>query len=161
MPEVRKAWIDASLDVVTTLEHVGVPHQLVGGAAAARYGVERPVHDVDLYVPAEDLPRVAAACADRLIRPPHRHRDEHRNLTFLALEAGGVRVEIGGADATYCDARTGMWHGAAIDFADAALMTVRGRTVPVMPAARLREYKRRLDRAVDRKDCAVLARCGA
>ncbi len=161
MAEVREAWIDALLDVVTTLEHVGVPHQLVGGAAAALYGVERPVRDVDLYVPAEDLPRVAAACADQLTRPPRRHRDGHWDLTFLALEAGGVRVEIASADARYRDARTGTWHGAAIDFADAALMTVRGRTVPVMPVARLREYKRRLDRAVDRVDCAALARDGA
>ncbi len=161
MPEAGEAWIDALLGVVATLERLGVPHQLVGGAAAVLYGVERPVHDVDLYVPAGDLPRVAAACADRLIRPPHRHRDEHWDLTFLALDAGGVRVEIAGADATYHDVRTGTWHGAVIDFGDATLMTVRGQTVPVMPVARLREYKRRLDRAVDRADCAALARTGA
>jgi hypothetical protein len=146
------------LSVVTALEHLGVPHQVVGGAAAALYGVGRPVHDVDLYVPAGDLPRVAAACNDRLIRPASRHRDEHWDVTFLALDVGGVRVEIAGADATYRDARTGTWHGAAIDFADATPMTVRGRTVPVMPVGRLCEYKRRLDRAVDRADCAALAR---
>ncbi len=161
MSEVRDAWIDALLNVVTTLKQGGVPHQLLGGAEAALCSVQRPVHDVDLYVPAGDLPRAAAACADRLTRPPRRHRDERWDLTFLALDAGGVRVEIAGADATYRDARTGTWHGASIDFGDATLMTVRGRTVPVMPVARLHEYKRRLDRAVDRADCAALARAGS
>jgi hypothetical protein len=158
--ETREAWIDALLDMVTVLEHVDIPHQLAGEAAAALYCVERPVHDVDFSVPAEHPPRVAAACADRLIRPPCRHRDEHWDQTLLALEAGGVRVEIAGADAPYRDARSGTWHGAAVDVTDATLTTVRGR-VKVLPMARLREYKRRLDRAVERADCAALARGGA
>lgn len=157
MPEPGRGWIDALLRAVTTLERLDVPYQIVGGAAAVLHGVDRPVHDVDLYVPPEELGRIAAAVHDRLVRPPDRHRDAHWDLTFLALDDSGVRVEIAGADALYRDARTGRWHDAAVDFSEATPMRLRGRTVRVMPIERLRTYKRRLDRPMDRVDCAALA----
>ncbi len=156
MTEPATGWIDGLLWAVAELERLGIPHQLVGGAPASLYGVDRPVHDVDFYVPAADLPKLVEAQAHRLIRPPQHHRDEHWDLTFLALEYRGVRVEIAAADAAYRERHTSLWHDAAIDFADATPVRVRGRMVQVMPVQRLREYKRRLDRPVDRMDCAAL-----
>jgi hypothetical protein len=156
--EVAGTWVDALLRTVAMLERLAVPYQIVGGAAAALYGVERPVHDIDLYVPARDLSRVAEACGERLGRPPGPHRDEHWDLTFLALEDSGLRVEIAGADAAYRDAHTGAWHAAAIDFDHATRLRVNQQTVRVMPIGQLVAYKRCLDRPVDRIDCAALDR---
>ena len=149
-------WVDSLLWAVASLERLGVPYQLVGGAAAVLYGVDRPVHDVDFYVPPTHLVTIAAAHPRRVLRPPSHHRDDHWDLTFLALEHAGIRLEIAGADAAYRDGSTGGWHDAAIDFAAATPIRVRGTTVRVMPVGRLCEYKRRLGRPVDCTDVAAL-----
>ncbi len=154
--EPAARWIDGLLWAVATLERCGAPYQLVGGAAAALYGAHRSVHDVDFYVPATHLTTIAAAHPRRLIRPPSYHRDEHWDLTFLVLEHAGIRLEIAGSNAAYYDRNTGVWRDAAIDFDDATPIRIRSRMVQVMPVRRLCEYKRRLDRAVDRQDVAAL-----
>ena len=37
--------------IVEILERHGVPYQVVGGLAARAHGAERPIVDIDLYVP--------------------------------------------------------------------------------------------------------------
>jgi hypothetical protein len=147
--------------IVELLEARQIPFQVVGGLAAHAYGATRPLVDLDLYVPSARLPEIAAVAASepaaRLLRAPERYSDAAWDLTFLAFEYAGQRVELGGADeASYFDRRAGRWRDAAIDFSGAVPRAVLGRVVPVMPRAELVAYKRALDREVDRLDLAEL-----
>ena len=147
--------------IADLLERLRVPYQAVGGLAARAYGASRPLVHLDFYIPTARLPELLAAAesdpAARVVRAPAPYRDAAWDLTFLALEYGGQRVELGGADeARYFDAVRGRWCPAAIDFAASVPRAVLGRVVPVMPRAELIAYKRALDRGVDRRDLADL-----
>lgn len=134
-----------------------VPWQVVGGLAVRSLGGQRPLADIDIYVPDADLARVAEALGPDLTRAPERHRDGHWDLTFLAALRHGWRVEVAGADSTrYRDAGSGRWHPAHVDFEASVHRPVEGVSLPVMPRNRLVAYKRALDREVDRVDVREL-----
>lgn len=138
-----------------------VPWQLVGGLAARAFGSDRPLVDIDVYVPDADLARVAEALGPDLTRAPDRHRDRHWDLTFLAADVHGWRVEVAGAESARLRERgSGRWRPADIDFGESERRSVEGVSVPVMPRDRLLEYKRALGREVDRIDVRDLERTG-
>jgi hypothetical protein len=147
------AWIAGVLD------DLGVPYQVVGGLAARAHGATRPLVDIDLYVPSEALEPVARAVAPHVTRPPTRHRDEHWDLAYMKLEYAGRTVEIAGADdARYREGDGDRWWDADIDFDASRRIGILGTEVPVMGRERLMEYKRRLDREVDRLDLDLIDR---
>lgn len=148
-------------DIAGLFADLNVPWQVVGGLAVRAFGGERPLADIDVYVPDADLARVAEALGPDLTRAPDRHRDHHWDLAFLAAERHGWRVEVAGADsARFRERSTGRWRPADVRFSGSVLRTVEGVTVPVMPSDRLVAYKRALDREVDRIDVRDLERVG-
>ncbi|MGD8329539.1 MAG: hypothetical protein PVJ49_08880 [Acidobacteriota bacterium] len=149
--------------IVGLLRDLGILFQGVGGLAARAYGATRPLVDLDFYVPTSRLAEVAAAAADRVVRPPTRHRDDDWDITFMALEHDGVRIELGGADdARYFDRSAGCWRDVAIDYGAAQVLEVLGVDVPLMARTELIAYKQALDRPVDRRDLKeILPRAGA
>lgn len=148
-------------DFAELLADLEVPWQAVGGLAVRAHGGTRPLADIDVYVPDADLARVAEALGPDLVRAPERHRDPHWDLTFLAAERHGWRVEVAGADsARFRDAGSGRWRPADIDFAESVARAVEGVSLPVMPRDRLVDYKRALDREIDRVDVRELEEVG-
>ena len=71
---------------------------MVGGLAARAYGAQRPLVDIDVYAPTTRLSEIAATARERVVRKPARHQDEQWDLTFMAFEYSGMRIELGGAD---------------------------------------------------------------
>lgn len=133
-----------------------------GGLAARAFGATRDLVDLDFYVPEAALPALA-----RLLAPgrdavaPRRVRSPEWDVTVLALEVAGCRVELGAAEgARWRDARTGTWHAAGIDFTLAETRTVLGVPTPVMPRDDLIAYKTALERDVDLLDLHDLTGCG-
>jgi hypothetical protein len=114
--------------------------------------------DIDLYVPDEaSLDRIASAAADRLVRPPALHRDEHWDLTFLALEWGGWKIEIAAAaTAKVWNRHTEGWAPAAVHFDEGQIVETSGVELRVMPRHHLIRYKTGLGRAVDRLDLEAM-----
>ena len=144
--------------IVGVLRRADVPFQVVGGLAARAHGARRPLVDLDFYIPTSRLYDVAGLAAGRVTRLPAPHRDEHWDLTFMKLEYDGRPIELGGADgARYFDRQAGAWREAEIRFDASLEMEIFGIRVPVMPLEQLVEYKRRLDRDVDRQDIAEIA----
>ena len=144
--------------IVEVLRRAEVPFQAVGGLAARAYGARRPLVDLDFYVPTSRLVDVADVTAAYVTRFPSHHGDENWDLTFMKLEYEGRPIELGGADgARYFDRQAGLWREAGIRFDASADTTIFGIRVPIMPLDQLLEYKRRLDRDVDRQDIAEIA----
>ena len=143
--------------IVEVLRTAGVPFQVVGGLAARAYGAQRPLADLDFYIPTTRLAEVADLAAAFVSRPPSHYRDENWDLTFMRLAYEGRTIELGGADGSrYFDRRAGHWCEANIDFALSVERAIFGVSVPVMPLEQLVEYKQRLDREVDRQDIAQI-----
>lgn len=144
--------------MVELLRSADVPFQVVGGLAARAYGARRAIADLDFYVPTSQLDWVADLAAPFVSRSPSHHKDESWDLTFMKLSYRGRPIELGGADdARYFDRHAGIWREAGIQFAVSVERTILGVLVPVMPLEQLIEYKRRLDREVDRQDIAEMA----
>lgn len=143
--------------VVDLLEEVPARFQVVGGLAARAHGATRPLVDLDLYVDGRGFDPVLLLARGSVVWGPAQHRDEHWDLRFARLERHGVRIELAEADrARYFDRARGVWVDQGIDFARSEERKVLGTVVPVMPRDQLIEYKRALDRAVDRLDLEQL-----
>lgn len=142
--------------IVGLLRSHAVPFQVVGGLAARAYGSTRPLVDIDLYVPDDRLEEIALLTADYVVRRPAHHRDSHWNITFMALDFQGQRIELGGAGGEYHDSESACWRSAEVDFEASEVRKLFGVSVPVMPRAQLVECKRRLGRPVDVEDVAEL-----
>ncbi len=143
-------WIVGELD--------GVPFQVTGGVAARVYGARRPLADLDLDVPDEALPGLAARLAPFVVWGPARYTGEGWDLDLLTLRWGGVDVDLGGArGARVWDGAA--WVSVASDLAAAERRAVAGIEVPVVGRGELIAYKRLLGREVDRAD--VIALTGA
>lgn len=147
--------------IVGLLRQLDVPFQAVGGLAARAYGAERPLADLDFYVPTDRLLEIAAAASAHVVRAPAPHRDEDWELTFMKLEYDGREIELGGADgARYFDRSAQRWRDAEIDFSRSVEVAVLGVRVPTMPPDQLLRYKSALDRDVDRQDIEQMKSAG-
>jgi uncharacterized membrane protein YhaH (DUF805 family) len=157
LPEERAA--DALAWLSGLLADRGVRFAAVGGLAARAWGASRPLVDLDFFVSGEDLDRVEPDISPFVVRPLSTHRDEHRELSCLRLEYGGIPIELAVSEgARYREAATGEWHVAEIAFARCPRRQVLGIPLPVLAREDLLRLKRRLDRAIDRADVAALER---
>lgn len=135
----------------------GAQYQVVGGLAARAYGATRPLVDLDFYVSARDMPRVLASVGDSCVWGPKHFRDENWDLTFAKLKKHGVQIELAEAEgARFYSPSAGRWLDQDIAFHDSEKRVVLGVETEVMPKDQLVEYKRALDRPVDRLDVSEI-----
>jgi hypothetical protein len=157
--EAKKAG-EALAWTVGVLERRGVPYQVVGGLAARAYGAERPIVDVDLYVPFDRAQGALEEIRPNVVWGPEHHADEEWDLTFLKADFGGQRVELGdsSSDPRFFDREEGRWVSQRVDYDTSARMELIGVPAWVMPEEELVRYKRVLGRPVDLEDVAQIAR---
>ena len=150
--------------IVAVLERHHVPYQVVGGLAAQAYGAQRPLVDIDLYVPLEQATEALAEWKPFIVREPLPHRSAAWDLVYLALSYQGVWIEIGDSSThpRFYNARDQRWEWQAIDYAASRVCMLYRIAVAVMPRAELLRYKAMLDREVDHLDIAqMIATTGA
>ena len=144
--------------IADTLREKDIPFQVVGGLAARAYGATRPLADIDLYVPGACFPDLLPEIDTYLTFGPEPYTDDLWDLTWMALDYHGQKIEIGdGEQVRIFDRRTKLWIDASVDFESVVTKSIFGLDVPVMPKDRLIAYKRCLDRPVDRVDLAAIA----
>ena len=136
-----------------------VRYAAAGGLAARSWGATRPLVDLDCFVNGEDLGRIETDLAPYVVRPLTKLTDDHWDLSFMRLEYAGIPLELSVAEgARYREAATGEWHDACPTFSacpERELLSVKLR---IMDRDDLVEYKRRVDRAVDRADVTAIER---
>ena len=136
-----------------------VRYAAAGGLAARAWGATRPLVDLDFYVHGEDLDRIETDLAPYLVRPLTGIRNDHWDLSFMRLEYSGIPLELSVAEgARYREAATGEWHDACPTFSACPERELLGVKLRIMDRDDLVEYKRRVDRAVDRADVAAIER---
>lgn len=140
--------------IVRILRKHDVPYQVVGGLAARVYGAQRPLADINVYVPFD-----RAAGLLREIRPfvtwgPEHYVDETWDVTFLKADYQGQRIELGDSSTTprFFSARDSFWEKQRIDYASPTSARIFGVEVEVIPKDELIRYKASLGREVDLVD---------
>jgi hypothetical protein len=136
-----------------------VRYAAAGGLAARSWGATRPLVDLDFYVHGEDLDRIATDLAPYVVRPLTKLQDDHWDLSFMRLEYADIPLELSVAEgAKYREAATGGCHDACPSFEACPERELLGVKLRIMDRDDLIEYKRRVDRAVDRADVAAIER---
>lgn len=156
-PTIRRAleWVAGMLD------ELGIPFQVAGGLAAIAHGSDRPLHDIDIYVPRGTLDAIRSRVEEHGSPAPRRVRSEHWDCFFMEVRHAGVEIELAEAGRTRYRAGTGRpWYAAEVDFDRSVRREVFGMEVPVMPVEDLVRYKRRLGRPVDLEDLAHIDQVG-
>ena len=104
--------------IVGVLQRNGVPYQVVGGLAARAHGAERPIVDVDLYVPFDQAQSALEEIRPNFVWGPQHHAGDEWDLTFLKADHGGQRVELGdsSSDPRFFDREKGSWVSQRVDY---------------------------------------------
>lgn len=67
----------ALLWIKEILTAMDIPYQTTGGLAAKCYGATRPLHDVDIYVPGEAIPKLEEKLKEYIEFGLAHYKDEH------------------------------------------------------------------------------------
>ena len=147
--------ISQALDwLVSLLKRHGVPYQVVGGLAAQAYGASRPLVDVDLYIPLEQVQGALDEMRPYVVREPLPHLSASWDLVYLALSYQGVYIEIGDSTTNprFFNRIDQRWEPQVIDYAASQTARLYGVELAVMPREELIRYKAMLAREVDAID---------
>lgn len=161
MKESALAWI------VGILNKNKIPFSVCGGLAANFYGSERPLNDIDLFVPGQCFDQVVKAGTNHISKPAQHYCEEAEgwDLEYVQFIYDGIKIEVGSAHKTKIfDAEHHCWQDLPIDFENTVKSTIFGSPVSVMPVADLIRYKTQLGREVDKLDVAAISNtrdCGA
>ncbi|WP_234238453.1 nucleotidyltransferase family protein [Billgrantia desiderata] len=139
--------------IVSLLRSGNIPFLICGGLAAKGYGASRPLHDIDLFVPAESFAQVVAGGQAFISKPARRYKEEGWDLEYVQFLYEGVKIEVGNASgASIYDVGRQVWTELAIDFSRYRPMTLLGLELPMMQKEDLIQYKTMLGRVVDEQD---------
>lgn len=145
--------------IVGLLRSRSVPFVVCGGLAARGYGSTRPLHDIDLFVPAARFAEVVQAGGPFTSKPAQRYREEGWNVEYVQFIYHGTKIELGNAEGVEVqDHATGQWVALEIDFAQCERACLFGEEVPLMAREHLVAYKRHLGRPVDLVDVEAIER---
>ena len=145
------SWLKAILD------GQGVRYQIVGGFAAHLHGGSRPIADIDLYIKKEDVNALLPFFQPFVSKPLKHYREEGWDLEYLQLIYENQKIEIGLSPGTKIfNTSSQQWVSLDVDLAESVQRDFHGLALPVININSLIEYKRVLNREVDRIDIKEL-----
>jgi GNAT superfamily N-acetyltransferase len=141
--------------LVGLLDEAGACYQFTGGFAGNLHGSRWPLHDLDLDVAREDLPRVAELLGPYTTQPLGLYVDDEFELRLLRAEIEGQAIDVSQAEEAY--ARVG-GRRVSLDTSLARRQRVRvlDLEVWVQPLEELIAYKELLGRSADLADLRAL-----
>lgn len=147
---------NALLWIQSILERADVPYQIVGGLAAYIYGSHRPIADIDLYIPKNDVSNLEDELAPFITKPLTHYVEGEWDLEYLQLIYQGQKIEIGLVPGVKIRKKDGDWVNQTIDFTTSVISEFEGVRIPLMSKAQLIQYKTLLARDVDLFDVQAI-----
>lgn len=140
---------NALIWIQSILERADVPYQIVGGLAAYIYGAQRPIADIDLYIPRDHVAKLEQTLAPFVSKPLTHYLEGEWDLEYFQLIYQDQKIEIGLVPGVKIKQKEGDWVNQIIDFTTSVMSEFEGTRVPLMPKAQLIQYKTLLAREVD------------
>jgi adenylate kinase family enzyme len=149
--ELTAAQESALRRLVAILDEAGASYQFTGGFAGNLHGSRWPLHDLDLDVARQDLPRLAELLRPYTKWPLGPYIDGEFELQLLRAEIEGVEIDVSQVEEAY--ARVG---GRRMPLGTTLANRQRARVLDlevwVQPLAELIAYKELLGRSADLAD---------
>ena len=150
---------EALLWIVKILNENNIPYQIEGGLAAIYYGSKRDLIDIDIFIPSFGFNKIHDKVKKYITFGPDFHAGTHWKLIYLKLKYHNQQIEICDADnAEYLDTTEGKWIKRNIDFSKSELGKLFDTKVCIIPKKDLIDYKKRLNRDVDKLDIDYIFR---
>jgi hypothetical protein len=133
------------------LNDLGIRYQITGGLAGNIYGSAWPLHDIDIDVARDDLPKLLARLDAAVVRPLSRLVDDEFDLELATVRLEGVEVDISQAEDAAVFQR-GARVPLVVDLGRAEEHVLEGHRVRVVPLDDLIAYKELIGRTADLAD---------
>ena len=109
--------------LIHCLEEAAACYQFSGGFAGNLHGSRWPLHDLDVDVAQQDLPRLAALLQPYISHPLGLYEDAEFRLHFLHAQFEGVDIDVNQAEDAY--GRSGrQWLPLGTDLARRSVLSV-------------------------------------
>ena len=139
--------------IIDFLESNNIQYLICGGLAAIAYGSNRPLHDIDLYVPEQHYQSVIEFGHTFISYGPDRFCDKHWNIEYVQFNYKGQKIEVGSSkDIKIFNSNNHEWHHEILNFNLYTEIIVLGKKVRIMDKEVLVNYKTMLNRKVDKED---------
>lgn len=143
--------------IVGILKKSSVPFQISGGFAARLYGSKRELADIDLGIPDNSFDTIYPEVKEYIIYGPEHYLDDEWDLKLMTLKYENQKIDIAGRDTIKIfDKERQTWVSAHRDLTVSEDIEVYGITVPVIPKQALIDYKKKINRKVDRLDVEAM-----
>jgi len=139
--------------IIEILNELNIPFQIGGGFAAIIYGVNRPLADIDVALPTNDLPKLYEKVKDYITYDLREYKDDKWNATGMTIKYKGQEIDFVGAQGKKIfDEKTNTWVKLENDFLKSEYHKIDGIEIPIVPRDYLISYKKILLRDVDKED---------
>ena len=130
------------------LDAAAACYQFSGGFAGNLHGSRWPLHDLDVEVAQQDLPRLAEILQPYISHPLGLYEDAEFRLYLLRAQVEGVDIDVSQAEDAYgrCG---GQWVALGTDLAQRQRVPWLDLHVWVQPLEALIAYKELIGRSVD------------
>ena len=134
--------------LVRILDKAAACYQFSGGFAGNLHGSRWPLHDLDVDVAQQDLPRLAELLQPYIYHPLGPYEDAEFRLHLLRAQIEGVDIDVNQAEAAY-GRSGGQWVPLRTDLARRQRMPLLDLHVWVQPLDALIAYKELIGRSAD------------
>lgn len=134
--------------LIGCLDAAAACYQFSGGFAGNLYGSRWPLHDLDVDVAKQDLPRLAELLQPYIYHPLSLYEDEEFRLQLLRAKFEGVEIDVNQAEDAYgrCG---GQWVPLGTNLARRHRVSLLDMHVWVQPLDALIAYKELIGRVAD------------
>ena len=134
--------------LVSFLDEAAACYQFSGGFAGNLHGSRWPLHDLDVDVAKQDLPRLAEFLQPYIYHPLSQYEDEEFRLHLLRAKFEGVDIDVNQAEDAY-GRSGGQWVPLGTDLAHRQRVPLLDLHVWVQPLEALIAYKELIGRSAD------------
>jgi hypothetical protein len=134
--------------LIHCLEEAAACYQFSGGFAGNLHGSRWPLHDLDVDVAQQDLPRLAELLHPSIYHPLSLYEDAEFRLHLLRAQFEGVDIDVNQAEDAY-GRSGGQWGPLGTDLAQHQRVSVLDLHAWVQPLEALIAYKELIGRSAD------------
>lgn len=145
--------------ITDILKKLEIPFEIDGGMAANLYGAERELMDIDINVPLEYFHKITPFVKEYITYGPLKFKDENWDDLMMTLQYQGQDIDICAlGDMKYFDSINKEWVDMPSDLSNVKIMRCEDIEVPVIDRQILIDYKKVLNREVDKIDVEYMLR---
>jgi len=134
--------------LIRCLDAAAACYQFSGGFAGNLHGSRWPLHDLDVDVAQQDLPRLAELLQPYIYHPLGLYEDAEFRLYLLRAQFEGVDIDVNQAEDAY-GRSGGQWIPLGTDLVQRQRVSVLDLHVWVQPLEALIAYKELIGRSAD------------